>query len=142
MAGKLTDDGAKYFLSLLLRNASLPDLTLHLFKNDVIPDQWSYVDTFEEADFTGYSTKQLFYNLWQLPTIVASGGLAWGMTDIFLYKQFVSWTCYPPYGGDVYGYYAEREGTVYFAENFKYKGMSKTDVLTIHPYVIMRGIQP
>lgn len=144
MAGKLTNNGALYFLSILTNGSTLNDIVIHLYKNDFVPDEWSDSTSFEQADFQGYSPKQLFWYGWENPHIVNFGypiNLVKAVTEYYIYFNQISWTC-GPIGGDVYGYYAERNGTILFTEYFNYKGMSKTDVLRIRPYVTMRGLQP
>jgi hypothetical protein len=129
MALVIPSSGKLELLDKMLKDALSDDenYILKLFINDVIPNESSVVDTFVEANFTGYSSKTLTRAGWKAAAIVANKAQS-------NYSQ-QSWTCGLT-GNTVYGYYliGSNSNVLLWAERFDSpRVLVNTDTLNVTP---------
>jgi hypothetical protein len=112
---------------LISQLATDENYILKLYNNDITPDKNSVASIFNEAVFTGYTSKILLRSNWSSPIIISDKAIS-------SYPQ-QNWTCGVT-GDTIYGYFVvgANSGILLWAERFdQYKTLSYSDILIVTP---------
>lgn len=113
MAFAACNEGDNQMLSILLNKASVENLTLKLFTNNITPDKSQTASSFTECAAAGYTSITLTPSSW---TVTQGTGAGTTPTTAAYPQQTFTLTA----SATIYGYYlvGATSGKCYFAEKF------------------------